>query len=128
MLKLTFNDGYRMANCTMHGEPGTAAAFRHGESGARRRQGALVRGAWPLPLDGDERTREFNRREFSVMCNGCIRRIVNTRIVFSAFDLLHLNGQVCAGIPSRNVTRFSGSWSRPDAAAVRLSKRASALL
>jgi hypothetical protein len=77
MLKLTFNNDYRMANCTMHGEPGTAAAFRHGESGARRRQGALVRGAWPLPLDGDERRREFTRMEFSVMCNGCNGRTAN---------------------------------------------------
>ena len=69
MLKLTFNNGFRMANCTMHGEPGTAAAFRHGESGARRRHGALVTPEGLAPsLDGDERPREFNRMEFSVMC------------------------------------------------------------
>jgi hypothetical protein len=51
---------------------GRLAAFRDGESGARRRHGALVTPeGWPLPLDGDERPREFNRMEFSVMCNGC---------------------------------------------------------
>jgi hypothetical protein len=76
MLKLTFNNGYRMANCTMHGEPGTAAAFRHGEAGPGAVRGLwLHRRAWPLALDGDERPREFNWMKFSVMFNGCNRRI-----------------------------------------------------
>jgi hypothetical protein len=77
MLKLTFNNGYRMAIAQCKENRGRLRLSGTGKAGPGAVRGLWLEGPGPLPLDGDERPREFNRMEFSVMCNGCNGRTAN---------------------------------------------------